>query len=78
MRQIEEMNLILSHSPLNVVEVGAGKGLLCADILLSAKEKSPTLFNDLKYFIVEKARTLLKDKKAYRRIRPDGQGLMGA
>lgn len=65
MRQIEEMNVILNHSPLNVVEVGAGKGLLCADILLSAKEKSPTLFNDLKYFIVEKSPDFIERQKRY-------------
>lgn len=65
MRQIEEMNLILNHSPLNVVEVGAGKGLLCADILLSAMEKSPTLFNELRYFIVEKSPDFIERQKRH-------------
>lgn len=65
MRQIEEMNLILNHSPLNVVEVGAGKGLLCADILLSAREKSPTLFKNIKYFIVEKSPDFIERQKMH-------------
>lgn len=55
MRQIEEMNAIIGRTPLHVVEVGAGKGLLCGDILASAREKSPDLFETLKYFIVEKS-----------------------
>src|SRR4030067_614518 len=63
MRQIEEMNVILNHSPLNVVEVGAGKGLLCADILLSAREKSPTLFKEIRYFIVEKSPEFIERQK---------------
>ena len=65
MRQIEEMNLIMNHSPLNVVEVGAGKGLLCADILLSAKEKSPTLFKEIRYFIVEKSPDFIERQKRH-------------
>jgi len=65
MRQIEEMNVILNHSPLNVVEVGAGKGLLCADILLSAREKSPTLFKEIRYFIVEKSPEFIERQKRH-------------
>lgn len=70
MRQIEEMKRILcreatscASTPLNVVEVGAGKGLLCSDILLSAKEKSPALFNDIRYFIVEKSPDFIERQK---------------
>lgn len=72
MRQIEEMWGILctgatSYVPtsLNLVEAGAGKGLLCADILLSAKEKSPALFNNLKYFIVEESPDFIERQRKY-------------
>lgn len=65
MRQLEEMSGILQHYPLNVVEVGAGKGLLCADILLSAKEKAPALFKELSYFIVEKSPDFIERQKIY-------------
>ncbi|MBI4745832.1 MAG: SAM-dependent methyltransferase [Deltaproteobacteria bacterium] len=65
MRQIEEMKAILNHSPLNVVEAGAGKGLLCADILLSAKDKSPALFREIRYFIVEKSPDFIVRQKRH-------------
>lgn len=63
MRQVEEMWGILQmrnaecevRNSINLVEVGAGKGLLCADILKSAKEKAPALFEAARYFIVEKS-----------------------
>lgn len=65
MRQIEEMWNILKISPLSLVEVGAGKGLLCADILLSAREKSPTLFKEIRYFIVEKSPEFIERQKRH-------------
>lgn len=65
MRQIEEMNGILNHFPLNIVEVGAGKGLLCSDILLSAREKSPTLFKEIRYFIIEKSPDFIERQKRH-------------
>src|SRR3990170_6885676 len=43
MRQVEEMSGIVQSRPLNLVEFGAGRGLLCADILSSAVEKAPAL-----------------------------------
>lgn len=65
MRQIEEMWNILKISPLSLVEVGAGKGLLCADILLSAREKSPALFKEVRYFIVEKSPEFIERQKRH-------------
>ncbi|MBM2838162.1 MAG: hypothetical protein HW415_787 [Deltaproteobacteria bacterium] len=65
MRQIEEMWNILKISPLFLVEVGAGKGVLCADILLSAREKSPTLFKEIRYFIVEKSPEFIERQKRH-------------
>ena len=63
MRQIEEMQVLLGKSPLNIIEVGAGKGLLCLDILLSAQEKAPELFETLKYFIIEKSPDFIERQK---------------
>ncbi|MEK7851212.1 MAG: SAM-dependent methyltransferase, partial [Deltaproteobacteria bacterium] len=72
MRQIEEMWGIMCRdvkcyvsTPLNLVEVGAGKGLLCADILISAREKSPPLFDSLRYFIVEKSSDFIVRQKKH-------------
>lgn len=65
MRQIEEMSVILQHYPFNVVEVGAGKGLLCADILTSAREKAPALFDALRYAIVEKSPDFIAKQKRH-------------
>lgn len=71
MRQIEEMQVVLGQSPLNIVEVGAGKGLLCLDILLSAQEKAPELFETIKYFIIEKSPDFIERQ----RKRLEGSGL---
>lgn len=72
MRQIEEMWGILCRdvkcyvsTPLNLVEIGAGKGLLCADILVSAREKAPSLFQGLRYFIVEKSPDFIERQKRH-------------
>src|SRR4030067_3092862 len=65
MRQIEEMWHILKISPLSLVEVGAGEGLLCADVLLAAREKSPTLFKEIRYFIVEKSPDFIERQKRH-------------
>jgi SAM-dependent MidA family methyltransferase len=68
MRQVEEMAGILQMRnayPVNVVEVGAGKGLLCADILVSAMEKAPALFDSLRYFIVEKSPDFIERQKRH-------------
>lgn len=65
MRQLEEIRHILGRSPLVLVEVGAGKGLLCGDILLAAREKTPALFEALRYFIVEKSPDFIGRQKKH-------------
>ncbi len=65
MRQIEEMSGIMQSRPLNLVEFGAGRGLLCADILSSAREKAPALFQVLRYFIVEKSPDFIEKQKRH-------------
>jgi len=65
MRQVEEMSGIVQSRPLNLVEFGAGRGLLCADILSSAVEKAPALFQGLKYFIVEKSPDFIDRQKRH-------------
>lgn len=65
MRQLEEMWELIDSSPLNIVEVGAGKGLLCEDTLVSAREKAPSLFQALRYFIVEKSPDFIERQKRH-------------
>lgn len=65
MRQVEEMWGILNFSPLNLIEIGAGKGFLCADILISARERAPALFDSLRYFIVEKSTDFIERQKKH-------------
>ena len=46
---------LTAGAPLTVVEVGAGKGALCQDILRGIQQVSPTDFQRLCYVIVEKS-----------------------
>jgi len=52
-RQLEEMWTVMGKSSFTVVEFGAGNGLLCRDILESAKKNSE-FFKKLNYCIIEK------------------------
>jgi len=59
MKQLLEMrDLLGAENELFVVEAGAGKGTLCADILESSRERYPSFFSSMKYVIVEKSRAL--------------------
>ena len=55
-RQLHQMWKILGHpSPFNIVEMGAGKGLLCADILDYCREHLPRFYDDVRYLLAEKS-----------------------
>jgi SAM-dependent MidA family methyltransferase len=55
-RQLEQMWDILGHpSPFNIVEMGAGKGLLCFDILGYCRDHLPRFYEDVLYILSEKS-----------------------
>ena len=67
-RQLKEMWELSGKDDFNIVEYGAGEGMLCKDILSSLK-KIPAFYEGLNYCIIEKSpamrerqRILLKDE----------------
>ena len=54
-RQLQEMWIILDKAPFTIVECGAGTGALCRSVL-HALETNTELYDQLRYFIVEKGR----------------------
>ena len=65
-RQLRQMLLTLgeTRSSYTLVEIGAGKGTLCADILGALHRESPDLFSRLQYLIVEKSPALTARQRA--------------
>ncbi|MGH2413184.1 MAG: class I SAM-dependent methyltransferase, partial [Microcystaceae cyanobacterium] len=62
--QFVEMWEILGYpEPFALVEMGAGSGLLAADILQYLQHKHLNLFNVLEYIIVEQSESLIKEQK---------------
>ncbi len=55
-RQMRQMWQILDNpSPFHIVEIGAGKGLLCAHILHYCQRNFPELYDELNYLILEQS-----------------------
>ncbi len=54
-RQLAQMDCILGCKTFTVVEMGAGKGTLCFDIVRFLQKEFSELFNRLQYVIVEKS-----------------------
>ena len=53
-RQFRQMWEILGHpSPFTLVEMGGGKGLLCADILAYCRSQTPDFYRNLVYTLAE-------------------------
>lgn len=52
-----------SGSPLGIVEMGAGKGLLCHDILNYTRREHPKFFQRLTYLIIEKSHIMIEQQK---------------
>lgn len=62
--QFAEMWGILGHpSPFNIVEMGAGQGLLAADVLGYLQRRHPDCFEALEYIILEKAAGLIAQQQ---------------
>ncbi len=55
-RQLHQMWEILGQpSPFNIVEMGAGKGLLCSDILSYCRDHFPRFYADVLYILAERS-----------------------
>ena len=59
-RQLEQMWRLLGSNRFTVVEIGAGKGWLCHDILSCIKNEYPEFFEKVDYKIVEISRDLIE------------------
>ncbi|MCC6544265.1 MAG: SAM-dependent methyltransferase [Nitrospirae bacterium] len=62
-KQIEEMWRITGSASFFIVEMGAGDGTLCFDILNAATERYPSFFEMLQYLIIEESEGLRKVQK---------------
>lgn len=63
-KQLEEMWRITGKKEFIIVEYGAGRGTLCADILNHLKNNKP-FFNELNYCIIEKSESLRQQQKIF-------------
>jgi SAM-dependent MidA family methyltransferase len=52
-KQLFQMSTILGTETFDVVEMGAGRGFLCRDVLDWAKANSPDFFRRLRYHLIE-------------------------
>lgn len=64
-RQLIQMGAALGEKEFTLVEVGAGKGTLCYDILNSIRREAPEFFARLRYVIVEESRSLREKQIAW-------------
>jgi SAM-dependent MidA family methyltransferase len=63
--QLQQMWEILGHpSPFNIVEMGAGKGLLCFDILAYYRDHLPRFYDQVLYILTEKSPVYEKKQRA--------------
>ncbi len=63
-QQFAEMWQLLGQpQPFTIVEIGAGQGLLAADVLRGLQSQHPDCFTALDYVIVEKAAALITEQK---------------
>jgi SAM-dependent MidA family methyltransferase len=65
-RQLRQMWEILGFpSPFTIVEMGAGKGLLCADILHASRDTWPEFYRALVYMLAEISPALTEKQKSF-------------
>ncbi|MEW6377649.1 MAG: SAM-dependent methyltransferase [Thermodesulfobacteriota bacterium] len=62
-KQFSQMSEILGGETFDVVEMGAGRGFLCEDILNWAKTNAPPFYHRLNYHLFETAPHFLKEQK---------------
>ena len=64
-RQLTQMWEILDRpSPFFLIELGAGKGLLCSDILSHCRDFFPEFFESLRYFLGDQSPAMRKKQEA--------------
>ncbi len=64
-RQLHQMWEVLGRpSPFFVAEMGAGKGLLCSDILRYCRGHFPDFYEDLLYILAERSPSLLGEQQS--------------
>jgi len=63
-RQLREMGGFLEERPFWLVEAGAGRGSLAADILADLAQDSPVLFDRVRYGILERSPSFIEEQKA--------------
>jgi SAM-dependent MidA family methyltransferase len=63
-KQIRQLEASLSHHrPFTVIEMGAGKGLLCRDILSGLKEAAPADYKRFRYAVIERSPAMVDKQK---------------
>jgi SAM-dependent MidA family methyltransferase len=62
-KQLLQMAEILGGENFDVVEMGAGSGFLCEDILDWAKKNSPAFYQRLRYYLIENAPPFSKEQR---------------
>lgn len=63
-KQIIEMDDLLDHPQEFILsEMGAGKGLLCHDILTGLRESSPDLYHRVRYLIIERSPWMIQRQR---------------
>jgi len=72
-KQLLQMAEVLGGDSFDVVEVGAGRGFLCKDILHWMKGKAPDFYQRIRYHLVETAPFLLSEQRV-RLAREDEEG----
>ncbi len=62
-KQLEEMWRLTGGNEFFIVEMGAGDGTLCCDIISAAKDRHPSFYKLLQYIIIEESGWLRKVQK---------------
>jgi SAM-dependent MidA family methyltransferase len=62
-RQLGEMGAILGGETFTILEIGAGRGFLCEDILTWVEKHDPTFYRRLDYLIVEASPSLRREQQ---------------
>ncbi len=59
----EDQHLVSPHGPPQIIEMGAGKGILCQDILNYIRRAHPQVYQCLTYWIIEKSPNMIRRQK---------------
>jgi SAM-dependent MidA family methyltransferase len=62
-KQLHQMAGILGGGTFDIIEMGAGGGFLCQDILDWSKKNAPSFWDRLQYYLIERAPHFLKEQR---------------